>query len=288
MPPPLRNALVAGILAAAFLALPVSSARPIGDGLDERAATVAHQIVVQAAVAFAAAKAINAGVSLAKSATVGAGVGIQASLSPGAVLDPIDKLVEELSDLLLLVATAAGAFELLVRIAAGIDPVAVLALALVIGGVGLACRFVGRPPVSPRFGGGCLAGVGVLLFARFGVAVALVASAGVADLALAGPYQRAAIELSTIAGRAQAAADAAGNDSEQGRGRIASWLGSASAGVAGVGAALALIHERYDSLFIAAVTIGAVFALEAVILPLGCLCLLWGACRWAALAGRLL
>ena len=44
--------------------------------------------------------------------------GEQASLSPGAVLNPIDKLVEELSGLLLLVATAAGAFELLVRIPA--------------------------------------------------------------------------------------------------------------------------------------------------------------------------
>src|SRR6478752_5976326 len=79
----------------------------------------------RALVTFASARALNALISLAQSATVSVQVGAGGSIQPGAVLDPIDDLVEQFS-LVMLAATLSFAIQSLLISVLGAWPISVL------------------------------------------------------------------------------------------------------------------------------------------------------------------
>ena len=86
------------------------------ESLDREAKTFAHEAAVQIATTFAIAKTMNAILSVASSTSIGAGVVVSGTISPGKILDPIDRLIDGFSDYLLVAATAACLTEFLLSI----------------------------------------------------------------------------------------------------------------------------------------------------------------------------
>lgn len=78
--------------------------------LDAWAARQVEAGLQRALTTFAAARALNAVLSAVQSVSVNVGVGVGASVHPGAVLEPIDDLVEQFSALML-VATVSFAVQ---------------------------------------------------------------------------------------------------------------------------------------------------------------------------------
>ncbi len=72
--------------------------------LDTRADAIARQVVTQTATAFAVAKAINMGLSVASSTTVGLSAVGTGSVTIGQLLNPLDRLIDDFSDWLLVAA----------------------------------------------------------------------------------------------------------------------------------------------------------------------------------------
>ncbi|WP_207476641.1 hypothetical protein [Arenibaculum pallidiluteum] len=148
------------VLALPFSGLPGPAA---GDGLLGRAVAANREVLARAAAAFAATKAIDATLAVVASAEVSGTVplvgGVGASVAPGSALRPVADLVRSFGSVMLAVASAAAAIEILLRIGAALGTpvllpvglallVAAALLGLVPGGgaprIGAAARRLGR------------------------------------------------------------------------------------------------------------------------------------------------
>lgn len=81
--------------------------------LDQRAATSLEAGTKRALITFGTARALNAAVSVAQGTELTVNVGVGAILSVGEVLDPINDLVEQFADLMLLASVSFGVQQLL-------------------------------------------------------------------------------------------------------------------------------------------------------------------------------
>ena len=149
--------------------------------LDTAAEAYTESGLKRALATFAAARAMNAALSLLQSGTVSFQLGAGASLQPGAVLEPLDDLVEQFSALMLAATLSFATQRLLIEIFAAAPVSAVLSV-LFVAWAGLA--FWGRAPPGwlPRMALG-------LLLLRLAVPVAGLASEGAYRLVLAGKYE---------------------------------------------------------------------------------------------------
>ncbi len=183
MPTPRRQALIAACLAAV---LALVWLRPL-DALAERSV---ESGLKRALIAFASARALNAALSVLKEASVSFQVGAGVTVKPGAILEPLDEVVQQFSTLMF-VATASLAVQ---RLAIGVFawwPVCALISALLVAWALLAAR--GRP--APRW----LRKLAVaLLIVR--LAVPLLALLGEAThwAVLEGEYARRTAQLSAL------------------------------------------------------------------------------------------
>jgi hypothetical protein len=109
------------IAAALAVALALIWLKPL-DTIAERHVETGFQ---RALTTFAVARTLNAVFSVIESTSVGVQVGVGGSVHPGAVLEPLDDLVEQFSDIMLL-ATLSFAGQALMLNVAGAWPVSVL------------------------------------------------------------------------------------------------------------------------------------------------------------------
>jgi hypothetical protein len=142
----------------------------------------------RALITFASARAINGVISVAQGTEVAVQPGgIGAVLTPGEILDPINDLVEQFSQVMLFSAAVLGTQKLLIEMSGWIWFSLMLAAA-----VGFWLLTLWRPALfGPRTRRIALAVSGILLLLRFLVPVAAIANEAVFDLFLAPRYELA-------------------------------------------------------------------------------------------------
>jgi len=149
--------------------------------LDEQAQASLTDGTTRAFATFATARGLNAAISLLQGTELTGGVGLTATFSVGQVLDPLNDLVEQFADLMLLATVSFGVQQVL--LAMGQDAVVKTTVtALLVAWA--AWRALGRRP--PRW----LDALVVLgLMARFAIPAAVVGSELVFEHFLADEYQ---------------------------------------------------------------------------------------------------
>jgi hypothetical protein len=200
MSPELKQRLAAtlALLAALVLAASGLADRTIGlAGPHSLAATSSATLdrnFKEAAAVFATARALNAAISVAKSVQLSAGVGVQGAAQPFQVLDPIDKLIEEFSSLMLGATVALGGTLMLVEIGDRFALAAVLPVGL--GLVALALWVPGAVGGATRRAGQIL--LVVALIAKLGLPATVLLSDAMADAVVAPRIERAGGRLQAI------------------------------------------------------------------------------------------
>jgi hypothetical protein len=225
-------------------------------GLDELARTQADAGWKRALATFATARALNAVISVAQGTEVAAqpgGVGV--SLAPGQVLDPINDLVEQFSNLMLYAAGAFGAQLLLIRMGAWWPLTLLLTLAVVAWAL-LAWR--GRP--LPWW---LARGLLVLLAVRFLVPLTAIANEAVYRHFMSGDYQQAQQSLAVTTMSAGEAGNATAPADENLWARLQRWGKSANPSLH-----VDALNAKADAAVEHIVRLIVVFTLQTVVLPL--------------------
>lgn len=253
---------IAMLVLVALLAL-ASWSTPLDSAAEERV----DSMLTRALVTFATARALDGVISVLQSGQVGAQVGVGMSIQPGELLDPVNDLVEQFSDVMLAVTVALGVHKVLLSIGGyWMVPIAlsvVAALLVVTGMRGGWPRWLSQAFV-------------LLLLVRFAVPVATVGADALFARFLASEYESSQQVLDAIEGRsAEAAAPPA---SETDEGLVASFRRMLSEGdglrerAAAIGDAADRIAEHVSNLIV-------VFVLQTIAFPVVLLWLLWQVAR---------
>lgn len=260
---PLRRhpALVALLLAAA---LALTWLRPL-DALAERQVEAGLK---RALIAFATARTLNAVLSALQEASVSFQIGAGVSVKPGAVLEPLDDVVEQFSNLMF-VATASFAVQRLMIEVLAAWPVCVALSLLLFAWAALAWRGSGPPAWLPRL-------AVALLILRLAVPVLALVGEATHQLVLARPYQQHAERLRALEepARTPEAAGASGTSGAEGTGGGSTGPGwfDRLKGLAAQGGDLArqveALRARAQEIVENLVRLGAVFLVQTVVLPL--------------------
>ena len=159
--------------------------------IDQKASDSLEAGLARAFVTFATARGLNSAISLAQGTEVTAGVGVSATFSVGQVLDPVNDLVEQFSDLMLLATVSFGVQQVLLVM--GQHPVIkVLLTALLLFWLVWSVR--GRS--SPPWLNGLLV---LMLMARFAIPLASLGTDVVFRLFLEEEYASSELALSDAA-----------------------------------------------------------------------------------------
>lgn len=267
MRPARQTALIALLLAAA---LALTWLKPL-DTLGERQVEAGLK---RALVAFAAARTLNAVLSALQEASVSLQVGAGIAIKPGAVLEPLDDVVEQFSNLMF-VATASFAVQRLLIELLSAWPVCVALSLLLVAWAALAWRRRGLPAWLPRL-------AVALLMLRLATPVLALAGEAVHAAVLARPYLQHAERLHAIdaaAARpaASGASGASGASSAPGATGTPGTLPAESlldrlkalATQAGdIPRQVEALRERAQDIVESLVRLGAVFVVQTVVLPL--------------------
>ncbi len=230
--------------------------------LDQAAAEASARTMESTTAVFLSARGINAFLSVAKSFTIGAG----ASISPGAALDPLDRVIDLFSDWTLLAVTAVAMTRLVLAAGSGVGATAVvLVVAATWAGAMLTAR--GRRGYMPRVNRLLRQALVVLLLARIGLPVAVWAADFGSELYSRGPYERAMAELHRLAAPVETF-------------RL-SFAGSAAA-LESIQTASAAISDDTRGFVQAVATVAGVIAIRTILLPLLVGLALWRVFRLAA------
>ena len=250
------------VLATGWLA----ARRHATSAFDRAANDYAHEAVMQIATTFAIAKTINAALSVTSTISVGAVVGIQ----PGKALEPVDRLIDDFSDYLLMAATLAALTELLVLIGSSVGTEVVLPLCLFIG---LLAFWLGHERTNWRGQLGSLARslVIIMLVLRFGLPGAVVATHECYARFLAPYYESSKEGLQGIEDMTRAAyVQVVGEKDENSRWFGGRLIDKASDSVDGVRAAWGVLRSNYDRFFTELFTLMAILTLRILVLPIIC------------------
>ena len=238
--------------------------RPLLRPLDTRAEAVAEGIALRAGAAFALSKTINAALSFAEDVTVsGSAVFVQASAQPGAILKPVNNLVDQFARIMLVVAAGALLIEILLHIGAGYGASLLLALPLLALAALALARGTRWAPRLRRLAWGTAV---LAVVVRLALPLALLATGAVSDRFLSDRYAAATAGLGDLEAKSAAAAAAAQIAEEK------SWTQSVTDGVKST---FAMIGETFTGTFHDVVTMVTVFFVETVLLPLLLVLALW-------------
>lgn len=150
----------------------------------------------KAFVTFATARALNAGISLLQSGQVSVQAVGGVSFKPGEVLDPLNDLVEQFSNVMLGATVALGIQKILLSVGAyWILPPLVAAVAA----LWILFSVFGR--TSPRW---VMQLFVLLLMVRFAVPVAMLGTQALSDTFLKPEYERSQLALDQMKGRSEA------------------------------------------------------------------------------------
>lgn len=151
----------------------------------------------KAFVTFATARALNAGISLLQSGQVSVQAVGGVSFKPGEVLDPLNDLVEQFSNVMLGATVALGVQKILLSVGAyWILPPLVAAVAA----LWIVFSVFGR--TSPRW---VMQLFVLLLMVRFAVPVAMLGTQALSDTFLKPEYERSQLALDQMKGKSEAA-----------------------------------------------------------------------------------
>ena len=173
---------------AASLTMALLVALSFGGNADKTGEEFTETGFKRALITFASARAINGLISVAQGTEVAIQPGgIGAVLTPGEILDPINDLVEQFSQVMLFSAVVLGTQKLLIEISGWIWFSVLLAAVLLFW---LATLWLPRlfSPAAQRVAFGL---TGILLILRFLVPVAAIANEAVFDLFLEPGYEEA-------------------------------------------------------------------------------------------------
>lgn len=218
---------------------------------DELAKRQVEAGLQRALVTFAVARSLNGVLSAVQSASINVGVGVSGSVNPGAILEPIDDLVEQFSVLVLAASISFAAQRLLLEIS-GAWPVSLAVTAALVLFLVLRWRNRSAPNWLPRL-------TLFLLCLRLTVPVLAVGSELTYQLLLARQYDRSQAEISR-AELTEAPADAAEGPAE----RVRRWWAQSTDASRKIQA----IKARADALVVHVVRLAAVFVVQTLILPL--------------------
>jgi len=165
-----------GVLSLLLAAMALVWLRPVDQVADDYT-TAGLQ---RALTTFAAARGLNALISLVESTSFNVEFGVGATVQPGAVLDPLDDLVEQFSTLMLASTMSFSVQKLLLKVFASWPVCLVISIGLLAWGV-LLLRRGQAPPWLPRVALG-------LLCLRLAVPVVALGNEAVYRFALAGEY----------------------------------------------------------------------------------------------------
>ncbi len=238
--------------------------------LDSVAEQYTESGLKRAFATFAAARAMNAALSVLQSASVNFQIGAGASLQLGAVLDPLDDLVEQFSALMLAATLSFATQRLLIEVS-GANPVAVLLTALLLAW-GAFHLFNRAPPGwLPRIALG-------LLCLRLAVPAAALGSEATYRLLLADRYEASQAQI-----RSAGLPDVEVKPDEGLAERVKRWW----AQTAEVGKKIEELKARVEGWVEHLVRLAAVFIVQTLVLPL---LFLWAMLRLyrtlAAFSGR--
>ncbi len=159
--------------------------------IDQKAGDSLDDGLARAFVTFATARGLNSAISVAQGTEVTAGVGMSATFSVGQVLDPINDLVEQFSDLMLLATVSFGVQQVLLVM--GQHPVIKILLTALLLVWAIWCL---RGRSSPPWLHGLLT---LLLMARFAIPLASLGTDVVFRLFLEQEYAASELALSDAA-----------------------------------------------------------------------------------------
>jgi hypothetical protein len=243
-----RRGLIGLLLVAALV---VTWLRPL-DTLAERQVEAGLK---RALIAFASARTLNAVLSALQEATVSFQVGAGLSVKPGAVLEPLDDVVEQFSNLMFL-ATASFAVQRLMIEMLSAWPVCAAVSVLLAGWAALAWRGRGVPGWLPSLALG-------LLMLRLAVPVLAVSSEAVHWAVLERPYQQHAGPLAALERADPKLPQATASESllEKMKGLLAQG--------GDIARQVEALRSRAQDIVEHLVRLGAVFIVQTVVLPLG-------------------
>lgn len=256
-----KNLMLIPVLA---LALALLWLKPL-DALAERHVETGFQ---RALTTFAAARALNAILSAVQSASVSVGVGLGASAHPGAILEPIDDLIEQFSALMLAATISFAIQRLLIEILST-WPVSILVSCALVVWLVLCLQRRSFPAWLPKL---ALA----LLFLRLAVPVLALGSEATYQLLLARDYEASQAEI-----RNAELPDAATEPGEALGNKFRRWWSEST----DVARRIDALKSKADGLVTHLVKLAAVFIVQTIVLPLTFLWLLLWVYR--ALSGAL-
>ncbi len=211
----------------------------------------------RALVTFASARALNALISFAQEAEVGVQIGAGASIKPGAVLDPLDDLVEQFSAIMLAATLSFAAQRTLILLFSAWPLGLLLSLALVAWSI-QRWRNRDAPWWLPKV---ALA----LLCLRLAIPVVALASEATYQLLLNdGKYQEAQAQLQSVE-----EPDAAGAADEGFLERSRRWWAQG----ADIGKRISAVKAQVQGLVEHLTRVAAVFIVQTIVLPI---VFLWG------------
>ena len=215
----------------------------------------------RALVTYASARALNGLLSVVKTASVSFQVGAGASVQPGAVLDPLDELVEQFSTVML-VATLSFAMQQVLIHAFSAWPLALVLTALFLAWAVLVQCGRSAPPWLARLSVG-------LLTLSLSVPAASLASELTYRLLMAQDYAVAQAEVS-MSSHAGPAAPAAADPGTLNKLRHL-WSQTQD-----IGQQVQALQAKASNIVSHLITLAAVFLMQTVVLPL---LFLWGILR---------
>ena len=206
----------------------------------------------RALVTFASARALNALISLAKEAQISVSIGAGAAIKPGAVLDPLDDMVEQFSAIMLAATLSFAAQRTLILLFSAWPLGALLSLALIAWAV-QRLRSRDAPWWLPKV---ALA----LLCLRLAIPVVALASEATYQLLLAdAKYREAQTQIQAVEAP----------DAKAPSGGVLDWLREWT----DAGKKVAEVKTRVQGLVEHLVRVAAVFVVQTIVLPL---VFLWG------------
>jgi len=216
----------------------------------------------RALATYAVARGFNAIISLAMSASVNVQFIAGMQVSPGALLDPLDDLIEQFSLVMLAATVSFAAQRLLIEIGSS-WPVSVL-LTLV-SAIWLALRWRsrldGRRAFATPAQASRMARIAIALIClRFAVPAVALASEATYQFVMAGTYEAAQAKVKAVEGAEPAEATAPQSRMD----RIRRWLSDKTE----VAEKIEGLKARFDAAIEHLVRLTAVFVVQTIVLPL--------------------
>lgn len=240
--------------------------------LDNNATQLADDGLKRALISFASARTLNAVISVAQGTEVAvqpAGVGL--TFTPGQVLDPLNDLVEQFSNLMLIASVSFGVQKVLMSIGA----YWVVPLLLTITAAIWAIFYLRQQPVSAWLTRLLM----ILLLVRFAIPVVIVGTDLLFDEFMSNDYESSQQAIANASGDLdKLAAPVPTPEAEQGvLGKIKGWWSEN----ADVKLRYAQLKQTAEQAIEHVVRLMTIFLLQTLLLPLLLLWLLYGLARRA-------